>query len=324
MTIPELLQTLAGKVVNHVTCTFEQYQGITDKDSNTLYYATDRKAIFKGAIKLCDLTEIGDLRNLETSNYTNLVAAINEVNQKATNNQGSGVINDSTISPFAGFMPNNVGGIIEGSYAGTDEGVVMCNYERTRFYYRIPTDTGYRFYTNWFTSYLYNTTSDSYASAKTGKIFSYNDKHYIVINGELQDIAVLLSETQVTTLIDEAKTQAKTYTDGIATQTLSNSKFYTDEQINNIPQGNQNQFGLVKLSDSITGSNYGDNNGVAATPKAVASVTTAAKNYTDTTASQTLKSANQYTDNKINAKIQLVPALPDEPTSGVLYLIVES
>ena len=81
--------------------------------------------------------------------------------------------------------------------------------------------------------------------------------------------------------------------------------------------------GIVKLSDSTTGSSFGVNNGVAATPKAVASVATAARNYTDTTASQTLGSANQYTDEQIAAKILLVPELPADPIAGVLYCIPE-
>ena len=81
--------------------------------------------------------------------------------------------------------------------------------------------------------------------------------------------------------------------------------------------------GIVKLSDSTTGSSFGVNNGVAATPKAVASVATAARNYTYTTASQTLGSANQYTDEQIAAKILLVPELPADPIAGVLYCIPE-
>ena len=215
-------------------------------------------------IDITDLQNIGDLENLQTSDKSNLVSAINEVNQKATNNQGGGVINDSTISPFAGFMPNNVGGIIEESYTGTVEGVVVCNYERTKFYYRIPTDAGYRFYANWLTSYLYNTTSDS-VSAKTGKIFSYNDTHYIVINGTLQDISNI-------------ETTLKSYTDSTATDV----EYYATVQANNA-------LGLAK--------SHSNNN---------------------------LTIANQYTDSQITAKIQLVPELPTDPTSGVLYLIAES
>lgn len=87
--------------------------------------------------------------------------------------------------------------------------------------------------------------------------------------------------------------------------------------------GNMTTAGIVKLSDSTTGSSFGINNGVAATPKAVASVATTARNYTDSKASQTLESANQYTDEQIAAKILLVPELPENPIAGVLYCIPE-
>lgn len=81
--------------------------------------------------------------------------------------------------------------------------------------------------------------------------------------------------------------------------------------------------GIVKLSDSTTGSNYGADKGVAATPKAVASVATTARNYTNSKATQTLTSANTYTDEQIAAKILLVPELPEHPIAGVLYCIPE-
>lgn len=228
MTIPELLQTLAGKVVNHVTCTFEQYQDITDKDSNTLYYATDRKAIFKGDIKLCDLTEIGDLRNLETSNSTNLVSAINEVNQKAINNQGEGVVHDSTITPFVGFLPTGVT-VIERSSASTN-GEVLYDAGNNRFVWKDLSGTFVEFYANWLTSYLYNDTSDSTVSAKSNKLFSYNDAHYMVINGTLQDISNI--ESTLKAYADRAATAVRNYATSQANSALNLAKTHSDNNLN--------------------------------------------------------------------------------------------
>lgn len=271
-------------------------------------------------IDITDLQNIGDLNNLQTSNKSNLVDAINEVNTKANNNTG-GTVNDSTISPFAGFLPD--GATIINSSSSSTNGEVLYDSATNRFIWKDLSGTFVQYYANWGTSYLYNTTSDSSVSAKVDKLFSYNDKHYMVINGTLQDISAL---------------------NDIASSTVS---------------------GIVKLSDSTTGNDYGSDRGVAATPKAVANVATAsrnyataqadnalnlaknysdnnlttAENYSDNKASQTLESANQYTDskatqsltsannytdNQISAKIQLVTALPSNPISDVLYLIQET
>lgn len=86
--------------------------------------------------------------------------------------------------------------------------------------------------------------------------------------------------------------------------------------------GNMTTAGIVKLSDVYSGAanNYGADSGIAATPKAVSTAFSTMKTYVDNKATQSL----QYTDSQIDAKIQLVTALPAEPTSGVLYLIAES
>ena len=86
--------------------------------------------------------------------------------------------------------------------------------------------------------------------------------------------------------------------------------------------GNMTTAGIVKLSDEYSGSalNYGVDSGIASTPKAVSTAFSTMKTYVDNKATQ----SNQYTDTQIDAKIQLVTALPAEPTSGVLYLIAES
>ena len=86
--------------------------------------------------------------------------------------------------------------------------------------------------------------------------------------------------------------------------------------------GNMTTAGIVKLSDEYSGSalNYGVYSGIASTPKAVSTAFSTMKTYVDNKATQ----SNQYTDTQIDAKIQLVTALPAEPTSGVLYLIAES
>ena len=86
--------------------------------------------------------------------------------------------------------------------------------------------------------------------------------------------------------------------------------------------GNMTTSGIVKLSDEYSGGaiDYGVDSGVASTPKAVSTAFSTMKTYVDNKATQ----SNQYTDTKIDAKIQLVTALPAEPTSGVLYLIAES
>lgn len=202
MTIQELLTELSKKAVNFVSCTQSEYDDVQRYDTNTIYLATDTGAIYKGGVLFCKNYEIGNLSNLETSNKLNLVDAINEVNQIASNNQGEGVINDSTIMPFVGFIPSSTTqGFVNETYNGTN-GDVICSTDRKRFWYRVVTTSGYQFYSKWTTAYLYNDnpSSDS-PTAKLGTIFSAINKHWIVVNGTLQDMSVLLNESQVEEIV---------------------------------------------------------------------------------------------------------------------------
>lgn len=208
MTIQELLQTLSQKVVNHVTCTESQYNSLAQYDDNTIYYLSDTQSIYKGAVKYCSMKEIGNTANLLTSNKT-IVNAINEIKTIAENNSGGGgggstVINDSTISPFSGFITTDIN-LIPESYGGLEEGEVWCTVERNRFVYKI----GSSYYANWSTANLYNNNySTTEATIKTGKIFSFSDQHFIALEGRLKTVTELLSATEINRLIQNVKAAA--------------------------------------------------------------------------------------------------------------------
>lgn len=228
MTIQELLIELSKSAINFVTCNQLQYDSLVQADSNTVYFTTDTGAIYRGGQLFCKMYEIGSLANLATSDKSNLVAAINEVNAKANNNTGGGVVNDSTISPFAGFLPT--GASVTEESSNSTEGEVLYDSNNNRFVWKDGTlGTSVQYYANWTTSYLYNTTSDSTTTAKSNKLFSYNDAHYMVINGTLQDISNIESTLKAYTDINV--TAARNYATLHINNALSTAKNYTDTQI---------------------------------------------------------------------------------------------
>ncbi|MBQ8761660.1 MAG: hypothetical protein IJZ06_09635 [Bacteroidales bacterium] len=134
-------------------------------------------------------------KNIKTINGESLLGSGN-IDLKIEG--GSGVINDSTISSFAGFLP--IGStVIERSTDSTD-GDVVCDLDNNRFVWK---DLSGTFYANWPTSDSYNTTSDASAVCRSDKLFSYNGRHYMVINGTLQDISKI-------------ETVLRAYTDDVA------------------------------------------------------------------------------------------------------------
>lgn len=225
-------------------------------------------------IDITDLQNIGNLENLQTSNKSNLVDAINEVNTKANQNSNGGTINDSTITPFDGFI--NLTDIVIENYTFVGSGGSVIYSMRNKMF--LLTD-GVKYYKDWSNYSLYNTSNSTDISARADKLFSFNNQHYMVINGTLQDISNI--ETTLKSSIDNAATFLQTYAASQA----------------------QNALNLAK--------NHSDNN------------LTTAKDYSDNRASQTLESANNYTDAQIATKILLVPELPENPVAGVLYCIPE-
>lgn len=171
-----------NKLPKHVECDWATYGNITAKDENTLYFIVDKKLIYKG-------------NTLYSGNTT-----------------GEGVINDSTIMPFEGFLPSDAV-VIEESATSTD-GEVLYDQSRNGFVFKDNSQKIIQYYANWLDSYLYNKLDAVPAKARNDKLFYYNNTHYIVINGVLSD----LSEIQG-------------YVDNAVKETLGSAIEYTDNEI---------------------------------------------------------------------------------------------
>lgn len=167
-------------------------------------------------IDITALQDIGDIADLETSSKTDLVSAINEVNQKAM--AGEGTVTDSTISPFAGYLPSGTT-VIDSSTTSTN-GDVLYDMANNRFVFRDKSETIMKYYANWTNAYLYNDNyGTSNAIARKGKIFSYADKHWIATDNVLIDVSFVVEQSKQYT--DYEIVQCKQWTNAQITNRLN-------------------------------------------------------------------------------------------------------
>lgn len=288
-------------LVNFVKLSASQYSSLRDKDEDTFYLVNDSGDFSRDTFEDNAKLYLGEKQIIPNKATTTSDGLMSKEDKAKLDNLGQAAEGDNTIPLFAGFMTETEMSSVVNKSADEEGGQIYCSYNRRRFFYKINS----LFYAYWPTAYLYN---DNYSSlspaptAKLGTIFSYENKHWIVVNGTLQDMSIL------------------------------------DDP------GNMNTAGIVKLSDSITGSTYDTNRGVAATPKALVTLGASLRTYTDTQISK-IPIGNPSTPglvklsldigdgiaatpkdiyNALDAKIQLVTALPPDITPNTLYLISET
>lgn len=140
-----------------------------------------------------------------------------------------------TISPFAGFI--NLDDIIieNATFAGSGGSVVYSM--RNKMF--LLTD-GVKYYKDWSNYSLYNTSNSTDISARADKLFSYNDSHYMVINGTLQDISNIESTLKAYT--DSAATFVQNYVTSQANNALTLAKNYSDNNLNDANNYTDTQF----------------------------------------------------------------------------------
>lgn len=173
-----------------------------------------------------DLSDI-KLVGIDTPTQDNHAANKKYVDEKIKQVSVGELTSDSTITPFVGFLPDG-STVIEESTISTD-GEVLYDSDNNRFVWKDLSGTFVTYYGNWSTSGLYNNTSGSTASARGDKLFSYSDKHYMVINGTLQDISNI--ESMLKAYTDSAATTVQNYATSQANNALSLAKTHSNNNL---------------------------------------------------------------------------------------------
>lgn len=139
---------------------------------------------------------------------------------------GGGTVTDSTISPFAGYLPSGAT-VIDMSTLSTN-GDVLYDMANNRFVFREKSDIIIKYYANWTNAYLYNDNGTSNAIARKGKIFSYADKHWIATDDVLIDVSFVVERSEQYTNYEI--NQCKSWTNAQITNRLNDKIQYLQNQ----------------------------------------------------------------------------------------------